>query len=100
MSLNGSTSSWFISLSDADTQDWSTFTLKFPKPFYGLTAQYKVEACARNSQSHTDESISIYACRVEGLLFKGWSENDAELRNRDCQFFRSRTPFQIEKFSQ
>ena len=58
-SLDGPAFSWFISYSEADTQDWSTFTLKFLTQFNSVTAQYKAQAQAQNVQLNTHEYISI-----------------------------------------
>ena len=82
-SLDGPAFSWFNSLSEADTQDWSTFTLKIPKHSGSVTAQCKAQAEAQQGQLNTQESISVYVCRVEDLVNKGWSEYDATKRNRE-----------------
>ena len=58
-SLDGSTSSWLSSLPEADTQDWSNFTLKTPKQIYSVTTQYKAQAAAQNAQLNTHGSISF-----------------------------------------
>ena len=60
-SLDSLASSWFNGLFEADTQDWSTFTLKFLKHFDCVTTQYKAQAEPQNVQLNTCEPISIYA---------------------------------------
>ena len=82
-SLDVLASSWFNSLSKAHTQEWSTFTVNFPKQFDSVTAQYKTQAEAQNVQLNTHDSISIYAGRVEDLVKKDWPEYDAIKRNTD-----------------
>ena len=82
-SLDGPVSSWFNSLSEADAQDWSTLTLKFPKKFDSVTAQSKVQAEAQNVQLNTHECISSCGCRVEDLVDKGWPDYDVKMRNRE-----------------
>ena len=73
-SLDGPASALFNSLPGADTQDWSTFTLKFPKLFDSVTAQNKAQAETQNAQLNTFESIAVFACRVEDLVNKSWPD--------------------------
>ena len=49
-SLDGPVSSWFNSILEAGTQDWSTFTLKLLKQFDSVTEQNKAQAHARNAK--------------------------------------------------
>ena len=44
----------FICFSEADTQDWCTFTVNFFQHFDSVTAQYKDQHAAQNSQLETD----------------------------------------------
>ena len=93
-------SSWFNSLSEADTQDWSTFTLEFLKHFNSVTAQYKAQAEAQNMKLNTHESISIYASCVEDLSNKSWPEHDAKMRNRDyVNNFILQFPFKLKRLA-
>ena len=82
-SLDGPASSWFSSLFETDTQDWSIFSTKFLKRFDSSTIKIKAQAEARNLQLATHESISMYACHVEILVNKRWLEFDSEMINQE-----------------
>ena len=91
---------WFNGLSEADTQHWSTFTLKFLKQFDSVTAQYKAQTETRNVQLNRHKSISIFACCFEDLVNKGWPEYDAKMRNRECvSFFIQGLPFKLDRLA-
>ena len=79
-SLDDPTSSWFNGFSEADTQDWSTLTVKFLDQFEKYKPQHTAQAEAQNAPLNTHKSNSIYACRVEDLVNKGRPENDAKMR--------------------
>ena len=66
--------SFLNSLSEANTQDWSSFMPTFLKHFDSVTAHYKAQVEAQNAQLDTHESVSIHACRVEDIVYRGLSE--------------------------
>ena len=82
-SLDGPASSWFNSLSETDTHYWSNFSTKFRKQLDCATIKFKAQAEAQDNHLTTHESISIYACRVENLVIKGWPEMDSKMKNRE-----------------
>ena len=47
-SFDGPASSWFIGLSEINSQDWSLFSTKFLKQFDSATIKFKFQADARN----------------------------------------------------
>ena len=81
-SLADATSSWPDSLSEADSEDWSNFTLRFLKQLDSVRAQYKAQLEPQNSQLNTPESIFYYACCFDKLVNKGWLQYDTKMRSR------------------
>ena len=69
-SLDGPASSWFNSLSESDTQDWSNFSTMFLKQFDSATINFKDQVEAQKIRLTTQETFSICACRVEDLVNK------------------------------
>ena len=57
----------------------------------GITAHYRTQ----NAQLNALESSSIYAaCRFDDLVFEGWPEFDAKMRNKEYfNFFIQVLPF-------
>ena len=74
-SSDGPASSSFNSLDETDTIDWYIFSTKFPKQFDSETGKFKAQAAAQKIKPAT-QSISIYVCRVEDLVNRGWHEID------------------------
>ena len=58
-------SSWFNSLLETDTKDWSVFSTNFLKEFHNANIKLGTQTEAQNIQLDAHESISNYACRVE-----------------------------------
>ena len=89
-----------VILSEADTRDWSTFTLKCLNQIDSVRALKKAQAEAQNVQLNTYEKISVYVCRVENLVNKRRPANVAEMRNReDVTIFIQRLPFKKKRSS-
>ena len=82
-SLDGPACSWFFSVSEVYTQDWSTFTLTFLEQFDSVTAQNEALASAENAQFRTHEPNFLSACRVEDPVKKSCPEIFAKKRNKD-----------------
>ena len=79
ISFEGPASSSFNNLSETEMiPEIVFFSIKFLKQFDSATIKIEPEAEAQNIQQATQESISIYACRVEGVLTKGWPELDSK----------------------
>ena len=78
ISLVGTASSWFISLSETDTQDRPTLSPKFEKQTERATTKFEDEAEAQFIQAKTFESLSFNACRLEDLFKKRWLRFDTK----------------------
>ena len=95
-SVHGPGSSWFSSLSETDPQDFSMFSTKCLKQIDSATIKFIAQAAARNMQLATDESTSMYACRLEDLVNKGWPELYSKMINREyVNFFIRGVPIKL-----
>ena len=81
--LTGPASTWFNSLPNDKKLDWLTFTTAFFQQFDNVTAQFRAQAETQTIKLNPTESISIYACKIEDLVNKGWPEFDPKMKNRE-----------------
>ena len=81
--LTGPAATWFNGLSEKSKATWSTFTTAFLNQFDAVTAQFRAQAEAKSIKLKPEVSISIYACKIENSVKKGWPEIDAKMRNRE-----------------
>ena len=60
-SLDGPAFSCLTGLCEADTQDWSSFTVNLPEQIDSGTAQFKTQAETQKAYLNTHESFFILA---------------------------------------
>ena len=98
--LTGPAATWFNGLSETTKATWSTFTAAFLKQFDTVTAQFRAQAEAQTIKFKPEDSISIYACKIEDLVNKGWPEFDAKMRNREyVNVFIQGLPYDLKRIA-
>ena len=72
-----------LTVSMKKTPRTGIFSTKFQKQLDSATIIFRIESETQNFQLSTHESVSIHACRVEGLVNNVRPKYDSKTKNRE-----------------
>ena len=97
--LTGAAATWFYCPSEISKATWITFTSVFLKQIATVTTQFCAQAEAQTIKLKPEDSISIYAHKIEDHVNKSRPEFNARMRNKKyVNVFIQGVPFYLKGF--
>ena len=99
-SLTGTALSWYIRLNDTYKHDWHAFVQAFKKQFSSQKNAYYAQVEALNLTKKDNETVRLFALKVQQLVEKGWCNENASTINLKCnEIFTKGLPKNLKDFA-
>ena len=82
--LTGTALSWYIRLNDTYKHDWHAFVQAFKKQFSSQKNVYYAQVEALNLTKKDNETVRLFAPKVQQLVEKGWCNENASSIDLKC----------------